>query len=67
MSKYKNIFIILTPIYLYFFIQGFYVIIYKESSVARVLAVIGMLGFTILLTMLITSISNQNKNDKNKI
>lgn len=65
MEKYNKLLIILTPIYLYFFAQGFYVVIYKENPIARIMAVIGMLGFTFLLTAFITTVLIRNKN-KNK-
>lgn len=49
------------PLYLYFFIQGFYAVIYKENPVARVMAVISMLIFTIILTLFITTDLIRNK------
>ncbi|MCJ1764150.1 hypothetical protein [Mammaliicoccus sciuri] len=67
MTNMKNILVALIPIYLYFFIQGFYVVIYKENPIARILAVISMLIFTILITLFVSTVfdpSKQNKNGK---
>ncbi|WP_412519701.1 hypothetical protein [Staphylococcus simulans] len=68
MTKHSKTLIALIPFYLYFFFQGFYVVIYKESPIARVLAVISMLIFTILLTLFITTdlIRNKKKRKENK-
>ncbi|MBH9579943.1 hypothetical protein DOS74_08570 [Staphylococcus felis] len=64
MEKYNKLLIILIPIYLYFFVQGFYVVIYKESPIARIMAIIGMLGFTFLLTAFITTVLTRNKKER---
>lgn len=61
MTKHSKTLIALMPLYLYFFIQGFYAVIYKENPVARVMAVISMLIFTIILTLFITTDLIRNK------
>ncbi|PTJ27770.1 hypothetical protein BU035_06100 [Staphylococcus simulans] len=55
MTKHSKTLIALIPLYLYFFYQGFYAVIYNENPVARVMAVISILIFTIILTLFITT------------
>ncbi|UXU83102.1 hypothetical protein MUA77_09795 [Mammaliicoccus sciuri] len=67
MKQPKYILLSILPLYLLFFIQGFYVVIYKENPIARVIAVISMIIFTIMLTLLVSRVldaSKQNKNGK---
>ncbi|MBN4908798.1 hypothetical protein IDG46_02340 [Staphylococcus sp. EG-SA-13] len=67
MKQPKYILLSTLPLYLLFFIQGFYVVINKESPIARVIAVISMIIFTIMLTLLVSRVldaSKQNKNGK---
>lgn len=69
MTNKKKVLVTLIPIYLYFYIEGFYAVIYKENPIARILAVISMLIFTILITLFISTVfdpSKQNKNGKLK-
>ncbi|PTJ23005.1 hypothetical protein BU043_11005 [Staphylococcus simulans] len=61
MTKHSKTLIALMPLYLYFFYQGFYAVIYNENPVARVMAVISMLIFTIILTLFITTDLIRNK------
>lgn len=67
MTKHSKTLIALMPLYLYFFYQGFYVVIYKESPIARVLAVISIMIFTIILTLFITTDLIRNKNNEKNI
>ncbi|ERS93570.1 hypothetical protein BU047_08985 [Staphylococcus simulans] len=61
MTKHSKTLIALIPLYLYFFYQGFYAVIYNENPVARVMAVISILIFTIILTLFITTDLIRNK------
>ncbi|WP_323702836.1 hypothetical protein [Mammaliicoccus sp. Dog046] len=55
--------LLLSPFYLYFFIQAFYVVIYKESPIARVMAVFSLLIFTAMLTLFIQAIYFKKHNN----
>ncbi len=60
------IFISILPLLAYLYLQGFYVVIYKESAIARVLAVSGMLIFTILCSIAVYSAFIHTQKDKSK-
>lgn len=62
----KYILLSTLPIYILFFIQGFYVVIYKENPIARVIAVISMIIFTIMLTLLVLKVLDSGKQNKNR-
>lgn len=66
MKQPKYILLSTLPIYLLFFIQGFYAVIYKENPVVRVLAVVSMIIFTIMLTLLVLKVLDAGKQNKNK-
>lgn len=66
MKQPKFILLSTLPLYLLFFIQGFYVVIYKESPIARVIAVISMIIFTIMLTLLVSKALDAGKQNKNR-
>lgn len=53
-------------IYILFFIQGFYAVIYKENPIAKVIAVISMIIFTIMLTLLVSKVLDASKQNKNR-
>ncbi|UXV31501.1 hypothetical protein [Mammaliicoccus sciuri] len=54
------------PIYLLFFILGFYAVIYKENPISRVIAVISMIIFTIMLILLVSKVLDASKQNKNR-
>lgn len=66
MKQPKYILLSTLPIYLLFFIQGFYAVIYKENPVVRVLAVVSMIIFTIMLTLLVSKVLDAGKQNKNR-
>ena len=66
MKQPKYILLSILPLYLLFFIQGFYVVIYKENPIARVIAVISMIIFTIMLTLLVSRVLDASKQNKNR-
>ncbi|MBV5103760.1 hypothetical protein [Mammaliicoccus sciuri] len=66
MKQPKYILLSTLPIYLLFFIQGFYAVIYKENPVVRVLAVVSMIIFTIMLTLLVLKVLDAGKQNKNR-
>ncbi|MFY2151653.1 hypothetical protein ACOSZA_01790 [Mammaliicoccus sciuri] len=66
MKQPKYILLSTLPIYIMFFIQGFYAVIYKENPIARVIAVISMIIFTIMLTLLVSRVLDDSKQNKNR-
>ncbi|MCJ0933824.1 hypothetical protein MTW76_02410 [Mammaliicoccus sciuri] len=66
MKQPKYILLSTLPIYILFFIQGFYAVIYKENPIAKVIAVISMIIFTIMLTLLVLKVLDASKQNKNR-